>query len=109
MPNEANAHKQFLDVTKAYKSNRLGAYPSSLPRKIPNWFSEALKLMWTEVWKVWFHQTAQLEAVAKSEIQKIFMQMSTVSSCPGQAEEKFLVSVASATGSFWKSPRDFQC
>ena len=55
------------------------------------------------MWKVWFHQTAQSEAAAKSEIQcnkcslNANIYEATTSSRPGQAEEKFLVSVASAT------------
>lgn len=108
MPNEANAHKQFLkDVTNATRN-------PSCPTKF-HCFSKVLKLMWTEVWKVWFHQTAQSEAAAKSEIQcnkcslNANIYEATTSSRPGQAEEKFLVSVASATGNFWKSTRDSQC
>lgn len=66
MPNEANAHKQFLkDVTNATKKKPIWV---SCPAKF-HCFSKVLKLMWTEVWKVWFHQTAQLEAAEKSEIQ----------------------------------------
>lgn len=58
-----------------------------MPHKIPLLTAKVLKLMWTEVWKVWFHQTAQSDSMQQMFIEcKYLRGYHIFPSWPGRGE-----------------------